>query len=75
MPDFTYREEGAFVRLYPETPEAVREWNEEIGPKTGGAILVVHFPDVLSQLKAAGYVVHKARDIKMSDADLLEALG
>jgi hypothetical protein len=33
-PDFTYRSDGVFVSIFPESPEAIKVWNEEIAPKT-----------------------------------------
>jgi hypothetical protein len=80
-PDFTYRTstDGLFVSLLPESPAAVAIWNDQIAPQTGGRgkIFAPHWPQVLEQLRAAGYSVRKAssRASKMSDAKLLAALA
>jgi hypothetical protein len=76
MTDFTYSDSGMFVLIVPETPQAVKVWNEEIGPKTNGTgkILAVHWQNVRNQLEQAGYKVRKARKSNVDDKKLLDEL-
>lgn len=76
MADFTYRDDGVFTSIMPETPQAVEAWNTVIAPQTDdtGKVLSIHFPSVKAQLEAAGYSVRKAAKIKGSDDDLLDSL-
>lgn len=76
-PDFTYANDGLFVKIIPESTEAIKVWNEEIAPKTAntGKVLAVEFPTVKSQLIKAGFTIRKAAKVKESDSDLLRELG
>lgn len=59
--DFSYRRNGLFVRIFPETPEAVGVWNTEIATKTGGTgnVLAIEFPQIRAALISAGYTIRK----------------
>ena len=77
MTDFTYIDNGMFIRICPESSAAAEVWNEEIAPNTGGsgAVLATEFEVVKSQLRKAGYTIRKAVKSNQSDADLLSELG
>lgn len=76
MADFTYSDDGLFVAIFPETSQATKVWNDEIGPKTAntGKVLASQFPEVKAKLKAAGYKIRKSTKVKESDDELLNDL-
>jgi hypothetical protein len=76
-PDFTYRSDGVFVSIFPESPEAIKVWNEEIAPKTDstGKILAAHWEETRLALKRNGYSVRQAKNPKISDDDLLKLMN
>lgn len=73
-PDLTYSApDGIWTRFYPETPAGESAWRTmaEASPDGVVAFLPHHVPAVIRQLRAAGFIVHKARPHKpLSAADL-----
>jgi hypothetical protein len=78
MPDLEYMGDGILVAFMPKTPEGNAAWNELARMTDGtGKVFRVHLAATLQQLRAAGYVVRKARPSKASapdDTALLAAL-
>lgn len=74
-PDITYRDGGLFVSFFPETDAGKVAW-QEIADGTDGTakVLSVHLARTLLQLRRAGYTVHKAKPVTMTDDELLAAL-
>lgn len=77
MIDFTYINDGLFVTIMPETPQAEAFWNEQIAPQTNnsGKVLTIHFAQVAAQLRSQGYSIRKATKSKETDEDLLKSLS
>lgn len=78
MSDFTYTNDGLFVTIAPETPQAEAFWNDQIAPQTNnsGKVLTIHFAQVAAQLRSQGYTIRKAKATQdISDEDLLKALS
>lgn len=77
--DLTYREDGPFTAFLPESAAGEAAWRRMAELTDGtGKVLAIHAEGVLSQLRAAGYVVRKAspvRPLAISDHELLAALG
>lgn len=63
--DLTYSNDGMFTRFYPETPAGEEAWRT-MAQGGAAAFLPFQIPGILSQLRAAGYKVSKARVVKMS---------
>lgn len=76
MADFTYTDQGLFYTFSPESASAVKVWNE-IAAQNGGDVKVLHnhAPQLIDQLKIAGYTARKARPVKIDDDALAEGLG
>jgi hypothetical protein len=73
-PDFTYRVDGQFVLLMPESNEARQVWNE-MADAGGMAVHLVIWPTVRQRLKAGGWTVGKAPPVRKTDEQLLADLG
>lgn len=78
-PDITYRRTcSLFVAFHPETEAGQAAWRELAAHTDGtGKVLAIQLPDMLRRLRAAGYVVAKAKPVRMTDAEcdaILEAL-
>jgi len=73
-PDLEYTTDGVFTRFMPCTKAGEAAWLEMSTETDGsGTILTMHLPDVLRQLRAAGYSVRKARVTLSPDVDELLA--
>lgn len=75
MTDLTYTNDGLFTRFYPETDEGENAWREMALEDGVAAVMSVHAKAVIAQLRAAGYVVRKAKPCAMSVDDILAELG
>lgn len=70
--DLTYGPAGMFVAFYPETAAGESAWLELAAHSAGtGKFLPPQVAGVISQLRAAGYRVAKAKPIKASDLDAI----
>lgn len=78
-PDLTYSApDGIWTRFYPETDAGADAWRTmaDADPQGVVAFVAPQVPGVLSQLRAAGFTVHKAKPRKpMTDAELDELLA
>lgn len=74
--DLTYRLDAGsmWVRFYPETEAGECAWREMAKADGVAAVLPMHLPSVLAQLKAAGYVVRQDRSKLPSVDDVLAEL-
>lgn len=74
--DLTYTQDKMFTRFFPESKAGKDAWNE-MASKMDGVAAVFNFEanNVILQLRKAGYKVGKARATKISDDELLAALG
>ena len=73
-PDLEYTTDGLWTRFIPNTKAGEGAWYRIAELTDGsGAILTMHLPDVLRQLRAAGYSVRKARVTLSPDTDELLA--
>lgn len=69
-PDLTYSTAGMFVMFWPETEAGEIAWAELAAHSSGTAkFLPTQIDGVISQLRAAGYRVAKARPVKIRDLD------
>lgn len=73
-PDFTYRVDGQFVLLMPETDEARTVWNE-MADAGGIAVHLTIWTTVRQRLKEGGWVVREAPPVRKTDEQLLADLG
>jgi len=61
-PDLQYKTYGMFTSFYPVTEQGKIAWNELACKTEGtGKVLCVITIETVRQLRAAGYIVHKAR--------------
>lgn len=75
-PDLTYSHDGIFAVFYPETPFGEIAWKAMAADDAGGAkVLALHAESVLRDLRAAGYVVRRAKPVGMTDDQLLLELA
>ncbi|HTM78669.1 MAG TPA: hypothetical protein VL133_13695 [Devosia sp.] len=75
-PDLTYScADGIWTRFYPETPAGEDAWRVMAAADPQGvvAFLAGQVPPVLAQLKAAGYVVRKAKPAVPGELDAIIA--
>lgn len=75
-PDLTYScPDGIWTRFFPETPAGEDAWRTMAAADAQGvvAFLAVQVPGVLSQLRAAGLRVCKARPAKAGELDAILA--
>lgn len=82
QPDFEYYVNGIWVSFMPNTPQAIRCWNDfaEKNAETGvtlGDIFITKKEEVIARMRKAGYSVRKGAPRKSSKNDdaLLAALG
>lgn len=70
-PDLTYRRAcSLFVQFMPETEAGRLAWCQLASITDGtGKVLAIHLPDMLRRMRAAGYVVAKAKPVRMTDAE------
>ncbi len=76
-PDLTYScPDGVWTRFYPETSAGEEAWRVMAAADPQGvvAFLPGQVPGVLDQLKAAGYVVAKARPMKPLEPGEIDAI-
>ena len=64
MADMTFIDDGMFVTLMPNNPDAEKAWNLINEAFPGCSVPFTAWPSVKSQLKAAGYSVRKQRKMK-----------
>ena len=74
QPDLTYTDNGVWVNFYPETDAGRAAWdvmlNHDQSTGTGATFLTIWKKEILSQLRRAGYSVHKVKSKKATDAEL-----
>ena len=75
-PDLSYASDGFWVRFYPETDAGRAAYAVMAAADPQGLVSFTsqQVPDVLRQLRQAGYKVAKARPVAGSDAELLAGL-
>lgn len=61
MTDLTYTTDGLFTRFFPVTVAGEDTWREMAKEEGVAAVLNHPAKDVISQLRAAGYSVNKAK--------------
>ena len=60
--DLTYRRSRTFTTFLPETPAGEAAWRDMAGVTAGtGKVLNVEAPRAIAALRAAGYVVQRAK--------------
>lgn len=75
QPDLTYTDLGLFTMFWPETPAGESAWDDMAEhTENTGKVLTVQAPDVIRQLRRAGFVVHKTKPVAPPTLDELEAL-
>ena len=74
MKDLSYINTGLYTRFVPNTTAGEAAWRVMASQDGCGAILSVHLPQVLAQLRKAGYSVEKAKPCKVNDDELLREL-
>lgn len=75
-PDVTYFSVGMFVAFFAETTQGEEAWRELAAKSDGTAkFLPGQVAGVVSQLRAAGYVVAQSKPKPMSDAELDRAFA
>jgi hypothetical protein len=74
MTDLSYRINGLFARFLPNTKAGEQAW-KQMEVQHGATILARDLKVVLHQIKTAGYTVAKEKKCKMTDDELLAALG
>ena len=75
-PDLTYTQDGLFTRFYPETPQGIEAWNHMANHPAGHTHLNAIAPQVIKQLRQAGYTVQKKRTPKRcTKADIDHLFG
>lgn len=76
--DISYTNDKMFTRFMPESKAGEEVWRE-IANKMDGVAAVLNFEAkaIITQMRAAGYKVGKAKPVKldMGDDELLAALG
>jgi hypothetical protein len=74
-PDLEHITSGLFTRFVPVTPAGETAWRE-MEAQGGAQILTAHLPQVLEQLRAAGYTTRRARRVSdLEFQNILEELG
>jgi len=73
MADLTYSTSGLFTMFFPETPAGKDAWCE-MESQGGTKIFTIHLPQVLQQLRAAGYSVVKAKPSKLTMDEIFTQL-
>ena len=74
MTDMTFIDDGMFVTLMPNNPDAEKAWCLISEAFPGCSIPFTAWPSVKSQLKAAGYSVRKQRKMKPVTSEELDGL-
>ena len=74
MADMTFIDDGMFVTLMPNNPDAEKAWNLINEAFPGCSIPFTAWPSVKSQLKAAGYSVRKQRKMKPVTSEEIDGL-
>jgi hypothetical protein len=70
MSDLTFLNQGIFTAFFPQTKAGESAWNEIAkATENTGKVFTAHFPQVLKQLREAGYSVAKAKKAKPGDLD------
>lgn len=60
--DLAYRRGGTFTTFFPETPAGESAWRDLSDVTAGtGKVLNMEAPRIISALRAAGYVVQRAK--------------
>lgn len=75
MTDLSYLSSGLFTTFFPETPAGADAWRVIAAGDGCGAVLTIHLPSVLAQLRKAGLSVGKAKPVMVSDDELLAELA
>lgn len=76
MADMTFIDNGMFVTLMPNNPDAEKAWCLISEAFPGCSIPFTAWPSVKSQLKEAGYSVRKQRKMKpLTDKELDKMLA
>ena len=71
MSDLTYTQDGMFTRFIPVTTAGEDAWRTMAAESNGTPAFLNHLAKgVISQLRAAGYKVTKARPVKVSDKEI-----
>lgn len=76
-PDLTYSApDGIWTQFYPQTDAGEQAWCDMAKADPDGVVAFSPFqlPGVLAQLRAAGFIVHKARPQKPMTAGELDKL-
>lgn len=73
--DIEFTTDGMFTTLYPVTQAGHEAWLHILEIVGSSKIPSIQFASVKTQLKEAGYTVRKARQVKMTDDQLLAELG
>jgi len=63
--DLYYFNDGLFARFVANTPSGVSVFNK----MNGEVVAIIHLPNVLAQIKKAGYTVRKAPGAKITRCD------
>lgn len=74
MADMTFIDNGMFVTLMPNNPDAEKAWNLINEAFSGCSIPFTAWPSIKSQLKAAGYSVRKQRKTKPVTSEEIDVL-
>lgn len=69
MTDITYITGDFFTRFYANTKEGESICAEIIRVTGDGAVLNIHVPDTIKQIKAAGYTVSAAKKASKKEID------
>lgn len=69
--DLEYIEQGMFVAFVPVSKKGEEAWAQIAKQTEGtGKVFSVHKDSTLSQLRAAGYSVRKAKPVKLSESEI-----
>jgi hypothetical protein len=74
MNDLEYINTGLFTRFMPNTPAGEDAWREMAKEDGVAAVLTIHAPSVIAQLKKAGYTVRKAKKACAPSAQEIDEL-
>jgi hypothetical protein len=70
MSDLTYLKQGIFTAFFPQTKAGESAWAELAkATENTGKVFTAHLPQVLKQLREAGYSVAKAKKARPGDLD------
>lgn len=76
MTDLTYTTSGLVTSFIPETKAGEDAWRVMNADNGNDRIFTIHLPQVLNQLRKAGYKVAKAKKAAIGDIDaMLAELG